>query len=134
MKSSSGKKRMIMRYVRGLVFGMTAGTGATVLFVMAFAGIVVRTGSVPYGAIAPVTAAAAGVGALLGGYLCGRIGKRMGMAMGALCGLLMFLVLVSVGAASGGAVGTATLLRLVLLITAGALGGIAGVNGARCAR
>ena len=128
MKRRSEKKRLMIRYIKGLVFGMIAGTAATVLFVIAFAAVIVKTGSVPHGILSPLTAAAAGLGALFGGYLCGRTGKRLGMAMGALCGLLIFSALLLIGTAFGGTIGAATLLRLLLIITGGALGGIAGVN------
>ncbi|MBQ9460467.1 MAG: TIGR04086 family membrane protein [Clostridia bacterium] len=129
MKNEAAKhKKDIIRSVKAVITGTLAGSAAAVVLLLICVYAVTQMKAVPYGAITPMSASAVSVGAFVGGYVCGRVNKRMGLAMGAACGAVMFLIFVGIGMAFGGSLGSVTLLRLALMITAGALGGIAGVN------
>ncbi len=129
MKNEAAKrKKDIVRSVKAVAVGALSGTAAGFVLLLICVYAVTRMDAIPYGAVTPMSVSAVSAGAFVGGYVCGRISKRMGLALGAGCGAVMFLVFMGIGMASGGTVGGVTLLRLALMTTAGALGGIAGVN------
>ncbi len=118
----------IKRAAKAVTVGAVSGACISMLLILVSVLAVIKMQRVPYTAVPFISAAAAGIGALFGGYICGRTGKRLGMATGAVCGVLVTGVLMLIGLISGGAVGGATLLRVLLAIVGGALGGVAGVN------
>lgn len=129
MKNEAAKhKKDIIRLIKAVITGTISGSVAALVLLLICVYAVTKMTAIPYGAITPMTVSAVSVGAFVGGYVCGRVSKRLGLAMGAVCGAVMFLVFVGIGMAFGGSLGSVTLLRLALMITAGALGGIAGVN------
>lgn len=129
MKGDIRKKPLHLSVmVKGTLVGTLAGALLTLLLLVLCVYVVVKMQTVPYGAIAPMVIVTAAVGAFVGGYLGGRVSRQNGWLVGAVSGLLLFLCMLGVGTLSGGVLGTATLLRLLLPVTAGALGGIAAVN------
>lgn len=129
MKSDSRKRSI---NVKGIVKAVAVGTlaGAAMLFLLVVLGvyIVLKLHTVPYGAIVPMVMVTACIGSFFGGYLGARISRQYGLPIGALCGTMIFILMVAAGALSGGTLAATTLLRFLLTVTAGALGGIAGVN------
>lgn len=71
----------------------------------------------------------AAVGGFTAGYICGRYRRRYGLLGGIACGALLYALLTAIGIASLGA--PADIKRLLLLVAAGAVGGVVGVNSAR---
>ena len=129
MKGTSHRKTLSFSVlIKGVVIGTLASLTATLLLVLLCVVIVVKMQTVPYGAIAPMVMTAAAIGAFLGGYCGGRISRQNGLPVGSVIGLLLFLCMLAAGLLSGGMLGTATLLRFLLPVTAGSLGGIAAVN------
>ena len=116
------------RMLRAVLTGTAAGSALTFVLVLLAAWLVVKMQTVPYGAIVPVVLAAELMGAALGGWLCGRISRRYGLALGALCGFCMLVVFLLSGMSAGGTISAVTLLRLSIAVTAGAIGGVFGVN------
>lgn len=129
MKGDTRKKSLNLPVmIKGTIVGTLAGVGITLLLVVLCVTVVVKMQTVPYGAIAPMVIVTAAIGAFIGGYLGGRVSRQNGLLLGAISGLLLFLCMLAAGTLSGGVLGTTTLLRLLLPVTAGALGGIAAVN------
>ena len=69
------------------------------------------------------------VGGFTAGYICGRYRRRYGLLGGIACGAVLYSLLSAIGIASLGA--PADIRKLLLLVAAGALGGVIGVNSAR---
>ena len=124
----SEKRTDIRRAVKAVVIGAAAGVSISMLLILVGALIAVKTGAVPYNAVPYITGAAQGIGALAGGYICGRAFRRMGMALGAACGSLAGAALFVIGLISGGIAAWTALIRLLISVLCGAIGGIAGVN------
>ena len=108
------------------------GTGVGILVcavVLLIAAAIMTTGILPLGAVTPVALAAAAISAFVGGFVAARFSRERGLLYGAAVGLLLFLLITGVGIAVLQELrGAMMLLKAVLTIGVGALGGILGVN------
>ncbi|MCM1132118.1 MAG: TIGR04086 family membrane protein [Ruminococcus flavefaciens] len=68
------------------------------------------------------------VGGISGGYLCGKYRRHRGLIDGAVCGGLLYALIFAVGACFGE---FTDIKKLLLLVVAGAVGGVSGVNSKR---
>lgn len=85
--------------------------------------------SIPYQMIQQIVLVICGLGALLSGYLCVRISRKNGLLFGFLAALLLFLLMLLVSvAAIQEPLTQQSLLRGLLMVIAGAIGGVIGVN------
>lgn len=75
------------------------------------------------------TAVSAAAGGLVSGYICGKYRRRRGLADGIICGGVLGLLLATAAVAVWGDL--PELWKLILLIVAGAVGGVMGVNSKR---
>ena len=123
-KSGIDRKRLI----RALITGVIVGTAVSVLILLLTAAVIVKSGRVPYAALAPAAIAAVCAGAFFGGYCCARINRSFGLAVGAVCGALMFPLILGLGAAFGGKIDLLSFLRCLLMILSAAAGGVLAVN------
>ncbi len=108
--------------------GAICGIAAVLSVIVLFSFIIVKTESVNYYLLMPFGIAAACIGAFLGGFISARISGSAGMLIGAVSGALMFILLLAAGAILGQLPEAVSLLRLVLMVLSGAIGGVVGVN------
>ena len=112
--------------LRGSLVGL-----ATILLLFILLALLLSFGLLPLG-VAP---AAASVAMAAGGFFAGltaakRLGQN-GLLVGAACGAGLFLLFTLIGlAAFGQTPGISTLIRLIIFVVAGAIGGIIGVGSA----
>ena len=107
-----------------------AGIGTVCVAAIIFAmSLVLAIGNIPAALIMPLATAALAIRAFSAGIASAKINKSKGMACGAVAGILLFLLVW----ASGGIIGngdfsTVTAIKAGIVILAGVLGGIVGVN------
>ena len=104
--------------------GAVSGIAVSMLIILVSVVIMVKTQSMVYAAVVPITVAAVLAGSFVGGY----VSESLGLLIGAVCGAVIFLAFLGIGSMSGGSVSMVTLLRLGLDILSGAVGGVIGVN------
>ena len=128
MKKEGGNQ--MSRRIKAEIFRTVVGLIATLLMVSIISMIFVKMGIVPNTPVQkpPCAVAALCIGAFIGGYVTARIAKSMGLTLGAICGFALFVVILAIGSAVGGEIGIVTLMRFLLTVTAGAFGGVIGVN------
>lgn len=68
------------------------------------------------------------IGGIVSGYLCGKYRRHRGLIDGVLCGAVLYAMIFAVSAFSGG---FTDIKKLLLLVVAGAVGGVSGVNSKR---
>ena len=68
------------------------------------------------------------VGGFSSGYLCGKYRRHRGLIDGIICGCVLYAVIFAVGNLSGE---FTDIKKLLLLVVAGAVGGVSGVNSKR---
>ena len=99
---------------------------AAVTFIMA---AILSIGNIPAMIIPPMAIFSLIFGGFCGGFSSAKILSQKGLLCGAVSGVIFFLVTWSLGGLfSIGDFGPATLIKAALIITAGAFGGIIGVN------
>ena len=129
MKGEAAKRSInTKKLVRALITGTVTGSATAFVLILVSVFAVIKSGTIPYGAIVPLVIAAEVTGAFFGGFVCAKINRRTGMILGSVCGVLLFFVFFISGALSGGTAGMTSLLRLLLCILSGAFGGVMGVR------
>lgn len=68
-------------------------------------------------------------GAFSGAFICGKYRRRKGLLSGIVCGIIIYALISAAGAIFTGRL--TRISKLLLLVTAGAMGGITGVNSKR---
>lgn len=128
MESRDRTPSFARQWLRPLLVGTAIGVIVCVAALLLMAALV-RTVDVPRAAVLPLAIAAAAAGAFAGGLAAAAAAGQRGLAVGALCGLVLYLLILLAGFIhySGVSGGTAVL-KLAVLIVAGGLGGVLGVN------
>lgn len=110
--------------IRGLIIGLVITSMLFILFALAMSFYILPTNSATI-----VASLSIAVGAFFSGYFAAKKLAKNGLIIGALCGFAMFLLFTLIGiAAFGTAPSTSTLIRLLIFMTSGAIGGIIGVG------
>ncbi len=117
-----------VRVVRPIAWGV--GIGLVVCTALLMIAAAIMTGvSLPSAAVTPIAWGIAAVSAFFGGFFAARISRERGLLLGAVCGLVVFLLTAAIGLTVSQEVnGSAMLLKAALMLGAGAVGGIVGVN------
>lgn len=116
------------RVIMPLLFGIVAGFIVSILL-LCLLSMILAVKDVPHASIVPLSFVAYAGGAFTGGFLAARLYRSKGMLLGAFSGLVFFLVLYITGAALHElGIGTLALVKLILSILCGCVGGIAAVN------
>ena len=101
----------------------------TLILTCLFGLILKMTSGIPYGVIDYVMIGIVGVSVLFGAYLAGAIAKGKGLIIGAVCGGISLLILLASGlSVADNDIGILTLIRSIVMLLCGIVGGIAGVN------
>lgn len=119
---------MMKRAAVSVFIGAVSGIAVSMMIIIVSVVVMIKTGSMIYAAVVPVTVAAVLAGAFVGGYVSAGLNKSFGLVIGAVCGAVIFLAFLCIGSLSGGSIGIVTLLRLGLDVLSGAVGGVIGVN------
>ncbi len=114
--------------LRPLLIGV--GVGLLVCFgLLMLMAMLVETVDVPRAAILPLAIAAAAGGAFVAGLVAAALAKQQGLLVGVTCGLVLFLLILVAGFARfAGVDGSQTAIKLAVLVLAGGIGGVLGVN------
>jgi len=127
MKVKSSKNSLFL--LKALSFGLVSGMLICILFLVLFAGVFVKLGSIPQNLINVLALIAAVLGAFTAGYITLKIFKEKGLYIGAICGNLVFLIFTISGLfVKGESLSSFTFIKLLLLTFFGALGGVLGIN------
>lgn len=117
-----------VKMAKGSVLGACGGIvfSSLLIFIMA---AILSIGHIPSMVIEPMALVSLALGGIFGGFLAGKAVKEKGFLCGMISGILFFLVVWCCGGVFGiGDFGMKALLKSAILIFAGILGGIIGVN------
>ncbi len=117
------------KMIKALFAGTLSGVILCAILLALSAFLFTKSGSVPHTVVEPLVLILAGIGAFVGGYVSGRISSESGVLYGLVCGFLIFIVFFVCGLiAVRESVTMVTLIRCLLMLLAGSIGGIIGVN------
>jgi putative membrane protein (TIGR04086 family) len=115
-------------FLKPVTFGIIGGLIISILL-LSLISFVFTVQNVPQSAVIPFACFTICVGAFMGGFFASHKYKNKGLVLGALTGLLFFLILYLVGVFMNQInSGTLAMLKLVLSVVSGSIGGIVGVN------
>ena len=107
------------------------GSAAIFVLLMLFS-VILSSYDLPLGVLQPMAVLAILTGCFLAGFICARLMNQHGMVWGGICGGILFICLVLAQAMGQSACfGISMLPKCVMVLTAGMLGGVFGVNFAR---
>lgn len=117
------------KLVKAIIIGVFLSLICIIILTCLSALVISFLPTIPYGGLPYIMLAVEGLGVIPGAYVASAIAKSRGMMIGAICGSIVFLILLAVGmSASTDSLSVMTLVRAVVLIVLGVLGGILGVN------
>lgn len=110
--------------------GIGAGTGILLtICILLLLSLVMSARDIPHAFVGPMAVTAMAVGSLAAGYLSSRLLGEKGLLAGAAAGGIIFLIAALSGLAVGSfCLGFQAALRLITILLAAAVGGVAGVN------
>lgn len=123
-RETAGFERFFKPVLKGVISGFATTSGFIIL-----AAVLVAFGVFHLNTAAVLSAVAVTFGGFFGGFTAAKALEKNGLLCGLFCGGCMFLLMTAVSlAAFRTAPGPATVTRLALLLLAGGLGGIFGVE------
>ncbi|MBQ2779989.1 MAG: TIGR04086 family membrane protein [Clostridia bacterium] len=128
MRSRQQESSATYRVLRPLLWGVLVGVVSCLLVLLMMAAVL-AAGDIARSAITPLAVAAAVFAALVGGFLTARLRGEKGWLFGAACGLILYVLVMLTGLIMTQQLkGGYAFLKLVLMVLAGAVGGVLGVN------
>lgn len=111
-----------------VLWGVGIGGVLCVLFLLLMAAVMTAL-DMPASAVTPLAITAGAAGALFGGAVAGWLGKTRGWLSGVLTGAVLFVLVAIAGSAFSLEAGWShQLLKAVIFLLCGAVGGVVGVN------
>lgn len=124
--SLSGDKTPV---IKGILVGVLAAVAIILILISITAVVLYKTGTLPYKIINYVLAAILAIGVFFGSLISSKIIKEKGFLYGVLCAAIIFVITFAVGiSASDSTISAFTLIKAVVLLVFGAIGGVVGVN------
>lgn len=114
--------------LKAILIGTAAALAVTLALLCVICGVMTISSGVPYDILPYILLIADAGGAFCGAYCSAVINKSRGLILGLICGFILFVILFIAGSATGESIGLMTLLRFIVLVVFGILGGIKGVN------
>ena len=119
----------LVRAAKAILVGIIVGSIVCVILLMVCSLLFVRVKNIPEAVIGPLTIGIAAIGAFLSGYVAVRIVKIKGLIYGMLSGFLLFVILFVAGLViARESLTMMTLIKCILSVLMGGIGGIIGVN------
>ena len=118
---------VIWGMARPTIAGLLLSCGVTAGLIAAFSLVFVLLESIADSAVVPLALISAAIGCFAGAFLCAGMVHQRGMIFGAVIGLLMFILICLIGLmGSDGLFGTETVIKLLMLLISGCIGGYLG--------
>ncbi len=116
-------------YIKGMLLGIISCTGVIMLLLAICAFVLAQTGNIPLDIVNIIVAVIEGLGVFCGSFIALKIIKTKGIIWGTVLGLILFTIIFIAGLISSSAtIGIFTLIKLIVAIICGAIGGITSVN------
>lgn len=119
----------IKRKLFSAAAGALGGTAVLMILTVLVSLLMLKTMSAGEAAVTAAGLFCACAGAFAGGFFAARLSRNAGLITGSICGAVMFLLILAVNLILGNIPGTISLLRALLMLTSGAIGGVLGVGG-----
>lgn len=127
--NAAGQKPALV-VARAVVIGAIAGALFCALLLACFAFAFVSAENIPHDFLPAFIIALTIISAFVAGFVTAKIAKQRGLLCGSISGLLLFLLFLIAGIAmSQGHSGVDAVMRMILMVLSGGIGGLISVNG-----
>lgn len=127
-KSSKNSKSSSF-ILKSMLFGLLSGLLVCTVFLILFSFVFVKIGAMPHNIVQLLAMLSSAFGSFTAGYTTLKIQREKGLYLGALSGLMLFFVFTLTGfIVSREGFTYLTIVKLILLVFTGALGGIISAN------
>ena len=117
------------RIIKSVAVGVFSSIILTLLLTCLFGIMMNMMPSIPYGIIDYVMIGVEGFSVLIGAYIACVITRSKGLIIGAVCAVICLLIIFACGLSMAkNDIGVLTIIRSVVMLLCGVVGGIAGVN------
>ena len=114
---------------KAVVLGAVTSAAVVTALTFVISGILLFMSVIPYDVLPYILLAADAVGAIVGGYTAAAITKERGLITGLMCSGAVYLLMLLAGFIfDGGTLTVISVLKPIVMLISGALGGIKGVN------
>lgn len=128
-KKKQTSPSQLNNFIKPIGLGTLLGVITCSLLLTLLALIFTKSSSPPHSLVEPIMLISAGIGAFTGGYSSARIARKSGMFYGMICSFIMFIFIFTAGLVSvRDSLTMLTIIRLLIMLTCGSIGGIIGVN------
>ena len=111
-----------------ILFCSVVGALVLALLLVGFS-LLLTLQDLPHAAVEPLALLAGILGCVAAGFLCAKLYGRNGLLTGSACGAMVFAIVLFAGCISvHGTLQPGSLLKAVIFLFAGAIGGVLGVN------
>lgn len=127
-QSNSSEAFNFQSFIRPVCFGVGSALVVCLVLLFIFSFLMSKM-DISASLISPITIAITAVTGFVSGFVCARITRKNGLVMGAICSAILFLIfwLFSAICLKEG-ISVLGIVKLVLLVVSGCLGGVLGVN------
>lgn len=122
-------KDFTIKAIKAIIIGAIVGAVICTLLLIIITFILVKTKSVPTGAVIPLTIALSCISSFTAGFVSVKIIKEKGLFIGAGSALLLGAIMLVLGTVTlGTAITNAIFTKITAMLCSGAIGGVIGVN------
>lgn len=115
--------------IKAILLGTVIGVLLFFILIALFSFIFLKAGSLPYDFVTIITLIIGSIGAFFSGYFSVKILKEKGLIYGCITGFILFFVIYIIGSIAFQEVASIkTLLRCLVMVLAGSIGGVIVVN------
>lgn len=126
---SAGQKTALT-VLRAVIIGAVAGALICAALLAVFAFAFVSAENIPHDFLTAFMIAVTVVSSFLAGFITAKLTKQKGLLCGSISGVILFFLFLIAGVAiSATGAGNGVLLRLLLMVISGGIGGLLAVNG-----
>lgn len=124
MTENAGAGRML----RPVAVSVGIGAIVCIAFLVLFA-VIISSRDIPQSAIDPMAIFAVSVGSFVAGLCCARVVRNNGLMCGLVCGVILSVIVMLCGlAVPDNGLGLGALIKVMIMLFSGMLGGVLGVN------
>ena len=126
--TTAAEPAKLSKIILTVLVGILVGLAFSIIILLIFS-LIITVKDIPQGAIPTLSAVSVALGCFAGGLTGAKLHRKSGLAVGILIGFLIYLLLLFAGTlAHGDGLSASTLIKLVVSVASGGIGGIIGVN------
>lgn len=111
-----------------ILSGIIAGIIASMVLLLIFSAVMI-TRDIPESIVPTLSAVSISIGSIAGGFVSAKFFGKAGLVIGAASGFILFVIMLLAGiAVHGELIAIPTIIKMIVAVVSGGIGGVIGVN------